>query len=319
MVNALKENWKKVVFWFVIVLISIISSISVSVYNYAKAEEHYTITLQPEAKLSTINVNMSPIGLKLFKKNGMYIDEDKCLCTNATEEINFTAAITDTVYIKLSGDVQNVIIAKDGKIQQIDKNQFTKYVGTFDILKNSINKYTAILFVVFIPIIYFIISYIILFYKKIKEDRIKIYDILICAACIFILYLCNYYLLLIILKKFVLVVPIILLVSVFAFVRKIDNKKFENIYISLALICGITMLFIMPPFNVPDESSHYKRAYKDSLFENVEDDGSYAFPKCINEFSQRFSGNVNKVGNKIYGRNYISEVFKNVDYSITLT
>ena len=61
--------------------------------------------------------------------------------------------------------------------------------------------------------------------------------------------------------------------------------KIENIYLMVAIIIGIVFVFLIPPFNSPDEDSHFKRSYSISDFDlypidNGENIGNY-FPKNI--------------------------------------
>ena len=178
------------------------------------------------------------------------------------------------------------------------------------------NVYTILVFLIALPILYFIIKYITIFYKKIVEDKIKFYDILLVGLCLFVIFFFNFYLLYTLLKKFIILLVIGIILAVWFLVKKLPDKKFEKIYLMFAISCGIMMIFLMPPFNVPDESSHFSRAYKDSLFVTTEDDGRFYFPKAINEFASKYANNVNFSDIKIYSRNYLSDMFKPVDYNI---
>lgn len=80
------------------------------------------------------------------------------------------------------------------------------------------------------------------------------------------------------------------------------NKKPENFFVKLAFIFGFLFVFIIPPYQMPDEDSHMKKAYlvsKFDFFPEVNDDGilgSY-IPKAILQFEgehRYLIGNINE-------------------------
>ena len=312
----IRNNWKKTCFFSIIVILAITSAISVSVYYYSRNDNNYSIEFSDKTKLKNISINSNNLNFGKFKGKTFLVDEKNVMSAKKSGNIlNFKASIIDNVYIEFENPDGAKLFCNNEELK-IENNIYEKFISTFSIIKNSLNVYTILVFLIALPILYFIIKYITIFYKKIVEDKIKFYDILLVGLCLFVIFFFNFYLLYTLLKKFIILLVIGIILAVWFLVKKLPDKKFEKIYLMFAISCGIMMIFLMPPFNVPDESSHFSRAYKDSLFVTTEDDGRFYFPKAINEFASKYANNVNFSYIKIYSRNYLSDMFKPVDYNI---
>ena len=312
----IRNNWKKICFFSIIVILAITSAISVSVYYYSRNDNNYSIEFSDKTKLKNISINSNNLNFGKFKGKTFLVDEKNVMSAKKSGNIlNFKASIIDNVYVEFENSDGAKLFCNNEELN-IENNIYEKFISTFSIIKNSLNVYTILVFLIALPILYFIIKYITIFYKKIVEDKIKFYDILLVGLCLFVIFFFNFYLLYTLLKKFIILLVIGIILAVWFLVKKLPDKKFEKIYLMFAISCGIMMIFLMPPFNVPDESSHFSRAYKDSLFVTTEDDGRFYFPKAINEFASKYANNVNFSDIKIYSRNYLSDMFKPVDYNI---
>ena len=312
----IRNNWKKTCFFSIIVILAITSAISVSVYYYSRNDNNYSIEFSDKTKLKNISINSNNLNFGKFKGKTFLVDEKNVMSAKKSGNIlNFKASIIDNVYVEFENPDGAKLFCNNEELN-IENNIYEKFISTFSIIKNSLNVYTILVFLIALPILYFIIKYITIFYKKIVEDKIKFYDILLVGLCLFVIFFFNFYLLYTLLKKFIILLVIGIILAVWFLVKKLPDKKFEKIYLMFAISCGIMMIFLMPPFNVPDESSHFSRAYKDSLFVTTEDDGRFYFPKAINEFASKYANNVNFSDIKIYSRNYLSDMFKPVDYNI---
>ena len=312
----IRNNWKKICFFSIIVILAITSAISVSVYYYSRNDNNYSIEFSDKTKLKNISINSNNLNFGKFKGKTFLVDEKNVMSAKKSGNIlNFKASIIDNVYVEFENSDGAKLFCNNEELN-IENNIYEKFISTFSIIKNSLNVYTILVFLIALPILYFIIKYITIFYKKIVEDKIKFYDILLVGLCLFVIFFFNFYLLYTLLKKFIILLVIGIILAVWFLVKKLPDKKFEKIYLMFAISCGIMMIFLMPPFNVPDESSHFSRAYKDSLFVTTEDDGRFYFPKAINKFASKYANNVNFSDIKIYSRNYLSDMFKPVDYNI---
>lgn len=312
----IRNNWKKICFFSIIVILAITSAISVSVYYYSRNDNNYSIEFSDKTRLKNVSINSNNFNFNKLKGKIFLVNENNIMYAKESSAVlNFKASIIDNVYIEFENPDGAKLFCNNEELK-IEKNIYEKFISTFSIIKNSLNVYTILVFLIALPILYFIIKYITIFYKKIVEDKIKFYDILLVGLCLFVIFFFNFYLLYTLLKKFIILLVIGIILAVWFLVKKLPDKKFEKIYLMFAISCGIMMIFLMPPFNVPDESSHFSRAYKDSLFVTTEDDGRFYFPKAINEFASKYANNVNFSDIKIYSRNYLSDMFKPVDYNI---
>lgn len=312
----IRNNWKKICFFSIIVILAITSAISVSVYYYSRNDNNYSIEFSDKTRLKNVSINSNNFNFNKLKGKIFLVNENNIMYAKESSAVlNFKASIIDNVYIEFENPDGAKLFCNNEELK-IENNIYEKFISTFSIIKNSLNVYTILVFLIALPILYFIIKYITIFYKKIVEDKIKFYDILLVGLCLFVIFFFNFYLLYTLLKKFIILLVIGIILAVWFLVKKLPDKKFEKIYLMFAISCGIMMIFLMPPFNVPDESSHFSRAYKDSLFVTTEDDGRFYFPKAINEFASKYANNVNFSDIKIYSRNYLSDMFKPVDYNI---
>lgn len=312
----IRNNWKKTCFFSIIVILAITSAISVSVYYYSQNDNNYSIEFSDKTRLKNVSINSNNFNFNKLKGKIFLVNENNIMYAKESSAVlNFKASIIDNVYIEFENPDGAKLFCNNEELK-IENNIYEKFISTFSIIKNSLNVYTILVFLIALPILYFIIKYITIFYKKIVEDKIKFYDILLVGLCLFVIFFFNFYLLYTLLKKFIILLVIGIILAVWFLVKKLPDKKFEKIYLMFAISCGIMMIFLMPPFNVPDESSHFSRAYKDSLFVTTEDDGRFYFPKAINEFASKYANNVNFSDIKIYSRNYLSDMFKPVDYNI---
>lgn len=312
----IRNNWKKIYFFSIIVILAITSAISVSVYYYSRNDNNYSIEFSDKTRLKNVSINSNNFNFNKLKGKIFLVNENNIMYAKESSAVlNFKASIIDNVYIEFENPDGAKLFCNNEELK-IENNIYEKFISTFSIIKNSLNVYTILVFLIALPILYFIIKYITIFYKKIVEDKIKFYDILLVGLCLFVIFFFNFYLLYTLLKKFIILLVIGIILAVWFLVKKLPDKKFEKIYLMFAISCGIMMIFLMPPFNVPDESSHFSRAYKDSLFVTTEDDGRFYFPKAINEFASKYANNVNFSDIKIYSRNYLSDMFKPVDYNI---
>lgn len=100
------------------------------------------------------------------------------------------------------------------------------------------------------------------------------------------------------------------------------KKKIENNFLLVALLFGLISILLIPPFQSPDESSHYQRAYsvsKGQLYYSVVDNkkGLYIEDELTNYISSfdRFNGNVNE--KFTYGEMYFNQEMSKLPTSIS--
>ena len=306
---------KEIVFYIVVIFFAVISAISFSIYSYAKAYNNYIIEFTQQTKIEDISINGNADILVNFLDKNFYMDGEYLRSYEDGTCLEFSTSCVDNVSIKFDNEDNEVIVYLNNEKENIINGEYNNFISTSEIIKNSIDSKTPIYFIILFPIMLGIIYYFGVFYKKLIDEKIKIYEIIIFSILMFLLYFCVYYTLFLILKRAI-IIPIIFLFCYSLYcVFKMKNKYFENIYIAFATIAGITMIYTMVPGNVPDETSHYFKVFKESSFVQQEDDGFYTFPKVLNDFFYKYTHNVQEKTNKIYARNYLSDVFKTANYS----
>lgn len=313
--EKLKLRVKNIPIYIIILVLSIISAISFSIYNYAKTNNEYEIHISKGTKLDTLLVANSPMEIGRLKKDDSAYVEDYKLCTESEDySVTINTSVVESLYVKFIGDGAKVFL--NGQEVKIEDGVYANYIKIIDSIINCVNSMTLIYFLISLVIMTICVLVIANYFDKIKNDTIKWYNIPLALISLFIIYYSCFYLSYSMLKEFVIVPIICLLVYVVYCISKSKEKKFENIYAAIVVFVGIAIMFLVPPCNVPDEASHFARAYKDSLIVTPEDDGYFNFPEAIDNLWYKFTNNLHMTENKIYGTAYLSEAFGNNSYEL---
>ena len=304
------EIFKKVIFAVIVVILSSMGALSFSMFGYAKGETSYNISFE-NVMIEKIGLNSNEYPLKSFVRDNLSLNEEKnMLVANGIGNIEVKANVVDDFYVKFKGDQNNITITKDGVEQELSENDYLFIVNIKDVVVNSISISTLIYFIVFLPVMTLLLFGLKYVFGKIRDN------ILLYIVDVFLVYLFTFYAFSLILRKFIFL-PIALFICYGIYVIATSKeKKYENIYAIFAVIAGVSILFLMAPFNVPDEASHYLRSYKESTLSFEYDGGYYKFPKPITEFIYKYNRNLHSVQNKLYAENYLSEFGKSVDYNV---
>lgn len=310
------EIFKKVIFAVIVVILSSMGALSFSMFGYAKGETSYNISFE-NVMIEKIGLNSNEYPLKSFVRDNLFLNEEKnMLVADGIGKIEVKANVVDDFYVKFKGDQNNITITKDGVEQELSENDYLFIVNIKDVVVNSISISTLIYFIVFLPVMTLLLFGLKYVFGKIRDNNLKYYDILLYIVDVFLVYLFTFYAFSLILRKFIFL-PIALFICYGIYVIATSKeKKYENIYAIFAVIAGVSILFLMAPFNVPDEASHYLRSYKESTLSFEYDGGYYKFPKPITEFIYKYNRNLHSVQNKLYAENYLSEFGKSVDYNV---
>lgn len=310
------EIFKKVIFAVIVVILSSMGALSFSMFGYAKGETSYNISFE-NVMIEKIGLNSNEYPLKSFVRDNLSLNEEKnMLVADGIGNIEVKANVVDDFYVKFKGDQNNITITKDGVEQELSENDYLFIVNIKDVVVNSISISTLIYFIVFLPVMTLLLFGLKYVFGKIRDNNLKYYDILLYIVDVFLVYLFTFYAFSLILRKFIFL-PIALFICYGIYVIATSKeKKYENIYAIFAVIAGVSILFLMAPFNVPDEASHYLRSYKESTLSFEYDGGYYKFPKPITEFIYKYNRNLHSVQNKLYAENYLSEFGKSVDYNV---
>ena len=71
----IRNNWKKICFFSIIVILAITSAISVSVYYYSRNDNNYSIEFSDKTKLKNISINSNNLNFGKFKGKTFLVDE----------------------------------------------------------------------------------------------------------------------------------------------------------------------------------------------------------------------------------------------------
>ncbi len=99
---------------------------------------------------------------------------------------------------------------------------------------------------------------------------------------------------------------------------KQNSVKPENIFILFALIFGILLVFLIPPFQVADEPNHFFRSYQISTLQFIghkrkDMSGGY-IPISIKEFQKPYLNLIKNTENKISPNFTLKQLKTNTDY-----
>ncbi len=278
-----------------------------------------------EVKEITVN-NNNYINTNEYEK---YIQDDGTYKFNI-KNIDFEISRNDDLLIKFDKEYKDyikVIIDNEEKTDfNVDSENYTYMQTTsiYTILKQKISNTNFVLLLVIFSII-FVINYILItniyyFFNKLIDNKFVIRRYLLAMLSLFLIFYTNFYFLISVFS-YLIIIPIF--ISLFYLIYKLEKYKkldIHNKFIALLSFLGIMILFVVPPFNIPDEGSHFTKAY-DHLF-YLENDHTvirdYPFsllPDNVNKFYIRSGNNVLtykfKLDSKMYFQEYINRINPN--------
>ena len=311
---------RKILIVTLALILSIISTVNISIGIYARKHIIYEASLTSTQIINNIVINNTVMSLE------KYINEDvkfgqkeekgnsiKFLYSESSGKIKIVASIIDNVYINYDGDIENIQVYKDGKLQDVEGSAFIDDSSILSIIYDSLNYYSIIFLIISFGIILGLVFYIFKFIEKIKDNNVKISDVIFFICSIFIIFLSTFYIVLSLIRE-VIIVPIILVATILIYcIRGTLKDKIENCYLVLATIFGIAMLFLIPPFNVPDEGAHFIKSFETSYINN--NDGGYThMPKSIELIFDRYIQGSQDSSTKYNGKNYLSDFLQEGNY-----
>ena len=311
-------DFKKIIFCVILIFCSLISSIGISVCNYSKDFNEYEINLPKDSIIEYIKINDNSIVFEKILNEDLAINDNEFLFAQNDTVLYLKQSVIDKIDIKF-GNSNEITVNINNNENKIENNVFTYNMNVKDIVSNSINSNTYIEFLILFIIEYFLLKNIQDFYTKKIKSNITYKDIILLMISVFILCFFIYYILYLLLDIYIIIPIILIIIFILYCLRDTSNISIERLYISFVAFLGIIIIFAIPPFNVPDESSHFCKAYKQSILAFKEDDGYIEVPLDIIKSMDKFGSNVHNDENKLIARAYISDFFKECDYSIMNT
>ena len=272
------------------------------------------------------------------KKNDCYkTEEDKIQLKNISivDDISFSFIIEK--------DEKVEVYNNNEKIKELSKedSSFSTHNRSLNILKEKIENINTNDFVVLF--VYLIVSSICVylindFIIKYKENKLKIGNYIIFPISIFMVYLLDFYFMLQYLKYGMIIPFAIFAIFIIRNLKK-DKNNICNTFFVVATILYISMIFLIPPLHVPDETAHFMNVLKKSYLYSYNGDlttkevkqydqkklcsrddctSSKSFtyiPSDYVEFYNRYSDNTLNTHYKISAKGSIRELYKKANYN----
>lgn len=311
---------RKIVIGVIALVLSIIGMINLNICNLASETVKYSFKLDSYVTLKSVSIDNNNIPLKslLSQNENLTFDEDKNELSGIGEtEVTIKASSIDNIYIEFS-DVEpyNIVFKKNGITQDLVENKYLYSTSILNIVSRCFNGYSAIYFVLLLPLMYFSIYAIYRFFNKANSNDIKLRNIICFILSVFIIYFVTFYTILAISELLILGILVLVLACGIYFLRKNIKENIQNIFIYMATIIGVAMIFLVPPFNVPDEYSHFVKSFAMSRNLNADDKGYYEMPSFIVAFSNKYTHSVHESKIKYTGVNYFSDVYLGCNYNV---
>lgn len=309
---------RKIVIGIITLILSIIGMISLSICNLASENVKYSFKLDEYVTLKSVFINNNNIPLKSLvsqSENLTYDEEKNELIGMGEAEVAIKASSIDNVYIEFS-DVENynIVFKKNGINQELVGHDYSYNISMFNIISRCFNGYSVIYFVLLLPLMYFSVYSIYNFFNKAKENEMKLKNVIFFILSVFMICFVTFYITLATSEILLLLVLIAVLGTGIYFLRENIKENIQNVFIYMATIIGIAMLFLIPPFNVPDESSHFTKSFIMADHIKVSDNGYADIPRFVEAFSNKYLHSVHKSGIKYDGVNYFSDIYLGCKY-----
>lgn len=303
----------------VTILISLAMASSLSVAIESRKYDKYDIKFSRNTSIEKVVINKANMPLERYLSDTSKIvtekdedsEEEKEVITTEEENSGFSIMLStiDDLYIKFEG---NVDVFLNGTKVDTGDGHYNRVIGRIELLKNNM-KYVILLFFILLPIVFGINIYIKKFLIKLKNDDAKLIHIILFMLSIFLFYLFAFYFCMHI-SSVATVICIVLATSCMLFYLKDEiNKNLEKAYLILATIFGITMMFIIPPFNVPDEGAHFNKSFEYTLNQTTKD-AKCNLPESVENFRYKYEHGSYDYDAKLNFKSYFSDLFDSGNY-----
>lgn len=316
---------KKLLLIIPALIIAMAVSLNISLGIKGGKYETYKIKITSSETLRRVNINQVEIpldryrdeNLELIKKNekdinGNDIEQSYIVLKKGVKEaeVSIMTSVLDDVYFEVTGANENVYIYLDGERVITQDGVYNKGLGRITTIKESLDWYSIVAFVVVLPFAYLISLFFVYILGKIKEGKEKIWQIALFIAMIFIIYLACFYAVAYLLNILVLV-PIVAVVAFSIYYLRAEIKdRLYIAYIFIGTFTMCTMLFLIPPTHVPDEGAHFRRCVEST--QNIDQD---ILPESMVNFMEKYSIGIDSYSFNQNFKVYFVNYFEKGDYS----
>ena len=311
---------KKYLIGIVALILALIATLNISVGIYARKYVTYEAEVTANQRIDNVVINNTKIPLDRYVNENVKIGQkedeaSKYLYSDSIGKIEIMTSVVDDVCINFEGDTDDITVYKNGEIQTIYGSTFFYDYSVMPIIFDSLNYYSIIILAVSFAVILGLVVLVFKFLDKINKKNINLLDVVIFICSVFLIYLSVFYISLSLIRE-VIVVPIIAVAALsLYYIKDTIKENIENAYIVLATFFGIAMLFLIPPFNVPDEGAHFIKSFETSYINN--NDGGYSnLPKSIEDFFYKYVQGSHDGSTKYNGKNYLSDFLQNGEYDV---
>lgn len=307
---------KNVIIILISVFISIFSMLTYSMANYSKNKNFLKIYLNPNDVVHEIKINKNIMSLEKFESVDLNILKDennsnkKLVCINPCI-IDIDISVIDNIELKFNSN--DVIVKLDNEVHNLSNCSFSRINNVFNITLESISKISIFIFIISFVIIYFTLFLFVDILNKIKENQVKILDIVLLITICFLIYMSTVFYLMII-NKFLVVIPAVCMLGFIAYYFKFNFNNWQNLYLCIAMVIGSIMIFIIPPGNVPDEPAHFIRSFVEYNRYVHDENDNVKLPKSFESLMYKYTHNVHNINEKYSGNSYVSEIVKDPEY-----
>lgn len=333
-----KIIYSKAFFVFSIMILSFFGLISFIIGTCGQKKNIYEFYgNSSKIKVTDIYINQGKRLNENFETKNLKVDDDGNLLLKKTSDIPFlTIKLSILDEISLNFEKTNidqfVIVKKNGKtVDNLNLNKKNNYSDSTRLLvlirnyfeEQSLSNMILLIavYIIFLVFVSLSIKTINVFIRKIELNKINLLDIIKFILGVFIIYLSCYYILLQVFGYWILLLILLLLLFVIYKLRKIIKNNLHLSFILISVIVGITMLFTLPPFQVPDEMAHFTNSFQKSyLFTDNHDisikgdDGYTYLPVDVSDFIDKYGSDTLNSGYKVTSKSYLYDLYHNTNY-----
>ncbi|MGN1268880.1 MAG: DUF2142 domain-containing protein [Candidatus Aphodocola sp.] len=235
-----------------------------------------------EIKIGETNYYISDFSekynLKLIdKEKNKNSNEDDRLLLDEGEELNFEINFLHDISIYFDKKMSNgKVEIKYGKTTEYintnsakSKDYFVVFNTLSTLIKDYVNNFNianyiiiSLLILLFCFIYKMLINKILNIINSVKKnDKINIWQIIFCFIIYFLINILCMLPVIEVLNKWYFIIIILQVVAIVYYLKDLIKNKLHYIFLFLAIILCVNISILIPPFHVPDEFSHYLKAY----------------------------------------------------------
>ena len=289
---------KKLIICLLALIIAALATIELSIAKFAREAITYNVEISDESKIDEILINENETTIQFDNLDNVAIE----------------ASVIDDIKIEYNG---NIIVTDDtGKIVEdetgVGDDLFLHSVSKKDVILGGLNIKSLVYFVICFVLSVLSLIYINYFVNKYRctKDSFKILDFLVLSVSVFVIFMLTFYLLLYILDVAVVILPLALVFYLVCMLKEKKKKKIENLYVILAITFGITMIFVLPPFNAPDEYAHFVKSYTFTTF--ADDKGITNLPVSLEGFYSKYGHSLLDQKMDFEAKSYFSDLMQDI-------